>query len=568
MKCAAIFFAACLSCVPAAAQSPATLSLSQTSFTEPFGWFFGTIVPSAQYDVAYDAASDIYCVATVATNAAAASVRITRYLGDGTPFGGTLTIPGQARRVTVANARRTGMFVIAWVAEGTLVNGHLMAVQLPATGSLASTILTVATGVVGTPDMASDPSGLDDETLVVWADGSGVVVADLRTNSTIQVWSTLRITNDPQAVAPRISKCLDSQGGAYAYCVVWAAPAPSIVLGAPDQWEIYAALINPNIGLYGTPIRVSSSSIVDDRFPDVDGNGAEFVVAWVRNVATSSAVDVVCRRLIVGPGAQLVTSGPVVAVGAGVANLQGPTVAWRGPRYAIAYQEWESNLARWCTAPGPSTGLTGPRYRNVLVNYDAASGSSVRRAVLGEGLHPNNGPLMPCLVADRSGAQGAGEDGLAVWLEECYEYVNGVEQTHFEARGGFLSDFCGGSVIDDGGGCGAGGSLTTDSAPAIGNADFAISLTGGDPGALLAVVVVGSGPGNPCGPCVLTNPSIGSWTQGYLNGGFTSVIPIPVLPNLIGLQVVWQAALWLSNGPCALLPFLAISNRLQTTLDW
>jgi hypothetical protein len=169
----------------------------------------------------------------------------------------------------------------------------------------------------------------------------------------------------------------------------------------------------------------------------------------------------------------------------------------------------------------------------------------------------------------RSGGLDAGDRVMALWNQYC-DYPDG-NHTWGTGKVAYVADigaYGGGLVADLGGGCGAGGALAASGPAAIGNRGFGLTLAGADLAATLAVVVAGTGPGTPCGACELTPPAYGYWVSGVVSGGFALPIPLPCDAGLVGAQVVWQTGALPSAGPCPLLSGFAMSNRLQTTLDW
>ena len=125
-------------------------------------------------------------------------------------------------------------------------------------------------------------------------------------------------------------------------------------------------------------------------------------------------------------------------------------------------------------------------------------------------------------------------------------------------------------MLDLGGGCGPGGTLSANGPAALGNSGFEIALTGADPGASVVIVHVADAIApTVCGPCLLTPAVYGSFVRPLSNGGFTEPVPLPCSPVWVGVAVVWQCGvLSPGSGPCATFPNAAISNRLQATLDW
>ncbi len=120
----------------------------------------------------------------------------------------------------------------------------------------------------------------------------------------------------------------------------------------------------------------------------------------------------------------------------------------------------------------------------------------------------------------------------------------------------------GGPVTPIDAGCGNGGTAGVSGPLALGNVDFAFTLSGADPAATLAVFVLNAPVAPlPCGACSLTPPLVSAGLP--LAGGATLLpTPIPCNMALIGgaLQFQWWVAPT-AVSPCALLPGASFSGR-------
>jgi hypothetical protein len=124
-----------------------------------------------------------------------------------------------------------------------------------------------------------------------------------------------------------------------------------------------------------------------------------------------------------------------------------------------------------------------------------------------------------------------------------------------------------GNVVDQGGGCGGGGTAAVAGAPAIGNCGFRILLQGADLASPAALLVLGDHRATvACGTCVILVPMI-TLGQPVVGGAATATVPVPCEIGLMGSEI---GAQWLvvgtSASPCGLARNVSASNRLRLIL--
>lgn len=128
----------------------------------------------------------------------------------------------------------------------------------------------------------------------------------------------------------------------------------------------------------------------------------------------------------------------------------------------------------------------------------------------------------------------------------------------------------GGPVTNLGGGCGNGGTISLVGAPAIGNPDLEVRLSGADPaaiGAALGFSVAGA-PTTPCGGCII-NTYYAVLGTAPVNGAAQFGLSVPCDPGLRGqtFEVQWIVGPT-SQQPCSILPPISFTGRIALTLDY
>jgi hypothetical protein len=126
----------------------------------------------------------------------------------------------------------------------------------------------------------------------------------------------------------------------------------------------------------------------------------------------------------------------------------------------------------------------------------------------------------------------------------------------------------GGPVVDLGGGCGAGGTLVTQSPAAVSSTGFGFVLSGASPAASLTLVnmTFGAVVPLPCGPCTF-EPAGVLLFRPIVAGQSGLPLSLPCNANLVGASIRAQfATLTPGTTPCALTPEFSFSNRVLVTI--
>jgi len=305
--------------------------------------------------------------------------------------------------------------------------------------------------------------------------------------------------------------------------------------GIGQQLGITSALVSPRDNTVSSIATIVIDSTNDFRFPDVDGYGDEWVIAWRENTLGSSYYKVSTRS------AKLI---------AGVIQL-GPTVSLGGS--SLVRADWPS--------VGYSYGKTWLGYRQnffgatsvVARGIDSTSTQSCQD-VFTEPVPANDRRIV--IATTTSGNDPLGNKGLIVWGESNTTWAQRVANYGNSA-----------TVTSLGGGCGAGGNQSA-TAPAIGMSEIPCSVTCLSAAAVLTVFNLTLSPTTlSCGPCEWLPFSVAIVMPVTQFQGASFRYSLPCAPGLVGVQFQTQ---WTTidpgTTPCSLFPGFAISDRYLHTI--
>jgi hypothetical protein len=171
----------------------------------------------------------------------------------------------------------------------------------------------------------------------------------------------------------------------------------------------------------------------------------------------------------------------------------------------------------------------------------------------------------PKLASQYSGGS-AGDQVLATWFSGNMSLFGFTDS---EVKAQLLQAFGpGGGTVNLGGGCGAGGLISTSGDVAAGNPSFAITLSGADPFATLGLLILKAAGAATlsCGSCDVILPGM-QLTAPMSGGAAALTIPIPCDSALVGAQFDAQwAVLPTAAAPCPLIGNASASSRLRFTI--
>ncbi|HEB51727.1 MAG TPA: hypothetical protein ENI87_00585 [bacterium] len=498
-------------------------------------------------DVAYDAASDSWCVVW------------TQFLGGGqtgvvgsvwsaTPlafaYAFSLNQNGDEDEIRVTNIAGVGVFVLAWTNHEPAGN-WISGLALDPVQAQASNIFPIdGPFAVSNPVLSGEATVLDDDCLVAWLDDSLGLLG-----CTVTIDAQLQATLSPitqiatgQVEEPAISK----QGGADGrHLITWT----NRPVGQPG-W-IRAQLVDHDMNLLGPAAWVRDAP-QNAGFSAVDGDGFKFLVAWEeQELQNPSTTDVRGRVLTVGPTG-ITSVGGVLELRAAPGLIDyAADVCLLGDKFGLAYM-----------VADPTAIYDDDAFVRVLDPAGAPIGPELQLDVTPGINYPYE--HAPRLIGRRDGDPATtADDGLVVFADQntSATFDSDVGLQAVEAMGN------GGAVVDLGGGCGPGGLAVCPGPVALGNQALPLELYGAQP---LAVPFVLLGMPNmrvSCGVCAFVDPTA-AWFVPNTAGTALTAFAIPGDPVLVGfafdMQFVSFNVLYVG---CPLLPGVATSNIVRCTVD-
>ncbi len=524
--------------------------------------FIGTLFPltsinanSTNPDVAYDFGNDMFLVVWQRTYSAndndIYAIRV-RSQAPTVPLRLLDTALVDARAPTVACCWASQRFFVAWQERATSATPwQIRGRAFDATdGALSNTIdvSSTFTLVEGTqPD--SGGSSVQNRVVVVWNEEGDIVGNRV----------TVPASGDPSRVignqktivglggfsAPAISK---SSGGIDRYLVAFERTTSSPTL----EVDIWGAVVDSNVNTLAPAQTLANVQGAYETAPDVDGDGEDFVMAWTidKNPGGATDRDIQAQQYHYDSGSifHATPSFDVRTPG----DQFAPVVADAVTKYLVAWSEALSS------SPAGAVGLNA-------ICKGSASLCEVDRFLTSTSWFAGSFKAIAAKFAAFSLSKN--DEALLVFQGvDRQNFVDGVIYAQrLEAIG------AGGPVIDLGGGCGGGGTLSTLGSLAIANPDFELRLQGASPVGAPALFLFNFGPPvfSSCGPCFSDLRSDFRINRVVGSGGFVSIpLPLPADPTLFGVAGTAQAILFNSPGPCTRYPQLSNSNRIHMTMGF
>jgi hypothetical protein len=499
-------------------------------------------------DVAYDAASDSYCVVWTqflggGQTSTIGSVWLASPLSPGYAF--AINQAGDEDSIRVTNIAGLAVYVLVWVnyeAAGNWISG--MALE-PVQGQASNIFAIDGPYDVYSPIVSGEATVLDDDCLVVWQDSSlGLLGTSVTLDAQlVETIAPLTSIASGDVSEPAISK----QGGNIGTHLITWTYRP---LGAPG-W-IRAQVVDHDMTLVGPAAWVQSTT-QNAGFSAVDGDGFKFLVAWEEQEAGNpSTTDVFGKILTVGTGGITSIGGAIPLSTRPNMIDYAPDVALLGDKFGLTYM-----------IADPAAIFDDDSYVRVL----GPAGTAIGNELLLDVTPGINYPYehAPRLISKRDGdPNGTSDEGLVVFADQntSATFDSDVGLQVIEAMGN------GGPIVDLGGGCGPGGLAVSTGPASLGNSFLPIELYGAQP---LAVPFVLLGMPNQritCGVCDFVDP-LNAWFVPNTAGTAATVMPIPGDPILIGFAFDFQ---FLSFNVvyvgCPLLPGAATSNIVRMTIDY
>ncbi|MFK7742255.1 MAG: hypothetical protein AB8H80_18215 [Planctomycetota bacterium] len=500
-------------------------------------------------DIAYDLTNQVYLVVFVLQiSSTQREIYGQRISFQGARIGGLIAFTnlGNCRHPKVGNCNSTNNFFVAWQ-QFENNSWNILGASVDAANGTKSANITIANAAHDevTPDVGGDSYDSSPGLglcLCVWDDTqAGIRSCVVRMHNdppTADAYQTVVAGADPFRNNPAITK--DGRNVGRWFIAYQHDPQFLSVIGLDFLGNL--------VGV-PTTAAFSANDVVDN--PDIDGDGESFSLVFERDEPGSTTVDDIygAHGTWDGTAIQITQFGSPIEADAGQ-DEQTPCISLMGTKY----------VAGWI---GPQPGGTRIELTNLELDSVARCGNEQIVSAPGTGL------TVPALVSRRSAGDTSSESGL---LSHRRFLVTGPSAGNALLDSRLYQTF-GDSLITPipGTGCGLGGTIGTSGGSfAIGNENFAITLTGADPAATLAVCILDVS-GNPplpfCGAgCGVIAPFL--TTVVTMSGG-NGVRPLQLScdPTNLGFQLDAQWAVVSSApGGCAALPLFHPSDAIRMVM--
>jgi len=487
-------------------------------------------------DVAYDATVGVYLVVWERTIAATVhDVMGQRFSSTGALLGSPFPIVTSlfsALDPAVANVAGSDRFLVAW--RYVSPSGSTLQVRaVDASNGSASNLLNLPDlGVTGV-DVGGYTGGnplYATTAIVVYSDSIGIRYREVNVPPSGAIAATLpsSITMNPNDKAPAITK----HGGlAGRFLVVW--DRPTFSNGSRD---IYYQIVTIGGTVLGSGSALAVTLDDEENADCAAKDDSHFLVVYEKQPGgTTGHNDIACKALYLPPaGTGLVTPESLLASGSSFDQVS-PAVDFAQTKYLVAYA---------------TRIMLGSASFNIFamgVDPDGCVPCEPAVAVDTSSTIDN----FPRIASRFSGGSPA-DEAMLVW--QSVSATDGeVKTQRLEAIG------AGGAVVDLGGGCGAGGTITVNGPVALGNSSFAYGLSGAA-GPPVALVLSPTLANFSCGPCTL-RPGL----------DVILAVPAPFLsptPCNLALYGATLYAQWIvaTPGGCPIAPPLALSSAISVTI--
>lgn len=501
-------------------------------------------------DVAFDASTKCYMVVwEQAASATTVLIRAQRVKTNGGLLGSALVIQNGVvgRHPTVCSVNVWNRFVVAWQEGVSLfgpwdIRGRSVSAGTGSVGTTVKLALTEESEIL--PDAGGTAASTGDDAVIVWEEvGSGIKGVQISVSSAgvIAVDQQFTVASNLEGDTQRRPAISKSGGNLGWYAVVWERHVSG-------QADVRARLVDKQGSVLGLIVSVTSTPEIESD-PDVDGDGTHFLCGFAR----SEPVDTESNDIFVRAMARTTLTNFLKLSGTEQVvendpfdNDFDPAVISTGAKYLVAWADER---------------LEAPFMNTIGVRELGPLGEPCGLEDAISGLGFNN--HAPELASVRSGDALGSDGAIVVWTSASLA-------APFEStiQGRMLEGMIGGPVVDVGGGCGNGGSLSPLGPAAIGNPDFGLALSGADAAATAAILNLAPVlPPITCGACQITPITI-LLNLPISSGGVTLPLPLPCEPSFLGLTLEFQClVLGTLSNPCpSLSAGLAFSNRLQMTL--
>jgi hypothetical protein len=473
-------------------------------------------------DAAYDATNDVFLVVFERVfSATDHDIHCQRVDAAGALVGSRIFLDNSASTYdyapAVANSNSADRFAVSWTRFAS-PNYDIRANSVNAAdGTFPAAQLLVAgsADIEYYVDLSGEATTADDDVIAVWSNlaTDSVMAAQLGFNAdgSLFVWDTTAIITDTgsRPLYPRIDR---SGGDTGNHMIVW-----SREYTASTDYDPQGALVSRELTTLDAIVAIDAA-INFTQFPEVDGDGRTWLVAWhVREAAGTDndiAVRSFCLNSTVGSG---VAAAPITLIEDDAGdNENNVAVCWTGESWLVAFRD---------EVIGTSN------YEITIKSLDPFTCASCEGEFFPFGVTET----VVAMASQRSG--GSTGDTVLVTAEtvDTATSTSDVIARLWSSQDGRASNV--------GGGCGAdaGGAYAT--CAVAGNAGFAARLVDALPSTSALLVVSRTARSIPCGTCrLIPDPYTGfvvtTSTDGNGRAAFASALPASAA--LVSLSVYAQ----------------------------
>jgi hypothetical protein len=327
--------------LPAGASYPLVVD----PFVTTIGVASNEVADNRNPDVAYDAASDIWCVAMEErVSALDTDIKVRRYTGAGvlldTDFfesSGTIAdLPAVASAGNSQQQNGPGTFCVVWRERSAdIVARRCGATAASPVGPVTLyQALLVVTDHAQRPDIAGSRSGNFIVVYVVESSITPPMIMCAKFSQVVGSPQTVLLATTTGCITPHVADALPPNEH---WAIAWNHQVVNCLGG-----DVLLAVVNQQLGVELPPTTVAGSILDDDRHVDVAWNGSVGLVVWDRD--QGSHHDIFGQAFertpsgysLLGGNRNLTTLEPGITV---TEDQQKPVIATDGTRFVVAYME-------------------------------------------------------------------------------------------------------------------------------------------------------------------------------------------------------------------------------------
>jgi hypothetical protein len=425
---------------------------------------------------------------------------------------------------SVANSNVTNQFVVSWSRSS-----DIEARGVDAASAALSAVIVVAGGADTQiqADLGGEATLADDDVLCTWWNTTQgrIEAAQIGFNpdNSLFAWDTTTVYESGTVPPsnPRISKGGGTTGN---HMIVFQVDYTT------DNDPAFC-IVSRELSLLATRTSLETA-FSEQRFPEVDGDGMQWVVAWeTEDPAFPTSNDIVCRGVVWNPHA---TAGQQSSFTSGITSVTAD--ANDDETYPFVVKTGSSALVGWTDADGINF------FSTYFKSLDPAScqpcEQTTQYALVGS---------LPIDIAGTGAStmSGGGDDDRVLLVLETDNTVTPPVRD-IQAQ---LWESADGTTVALGGSCGnSAGTLRTNCAR-VGNASFALALQGAGSNTPAFAVVSRNAISMRCGPCrMIADPYTGFAQLATTNAAGSASLSLPI-PNVASIRGIDFHVQWIVAEP-------------------